>query len=64
LDKGYDYDEVYNTIQEFGFTAHARHRGEETTPSNVYLASTHAAGLWLNHWDKKLENYRASLYFA
>src|SRR5258708_17494989 len=29
LDKGYDYDEVYAILQEFGFTAHVRPRGEE-----------------------------------
>ena len=29
LDKGYDYDEVRQTLHEFGFTAHIRSRGEE-----------------------------------
>jgi Transposase DDE domain len=29
LDKGYDDDEVYAILQEFGFTAHVRPRGEE-----------------------------------
>jgi len=29
LDKGYDYDEVRDILQEFGFTAHIRTRGEE-----------------------------------
>ncbi len=29
LDKGYDDDEVYAILQEFGFTAHVRQRGEE-----------------------------------
>ena len=29
LDNGYDYDEVYAILQEFGFTAHVRPRGEE-----------------------------------
>jgi transposase len=29
LDKGYDYDEVRAIVQEFGFTAHLRTRGEE-----------------------------------
>ena len=27
LDKGYDFDEVRRTIEEFGFTAHIRSRG-------------------------------------
>lgn len=29
LDAGYDYDEVRDTVREFGFTAHIRPRGEE-----------------------------------
>lgn len=29
LDAGYDYDEVYAILKEFGFTAHVRPRGEE-----------------------------------
>jgi len=29
LDKGYDYDEVRELLDEFGFTAHIRSRGEE-----------------------------------
>jgi putative transposase len=29
MDKGYDDDEVRDTLQEFGFTAHIRARGEE-----------------------------------
>ena len=27
LDKGYDFDEVRRTLEEFGFTAHIRSRG-------------------------------------
>ena len=29
LDKGYDYDEVRTLLDEFGFTAHIKARGEE-----------------------------------
>jgi putative transposase len=29
LDKGYDYNEVRDLLEEFGFTAHIRARGEE-----------------------------------
>lgn len=29
LDKGYDFDEVREIVQKFGFTAHIRARGEE-----------------------------------
>ena len=31
LDKGYDYDEVRAILDEFGFTAHIKARGEEAT---------------------------------
>ena len=29
LDKGYDFNEVRDTLEEFSFTAHIRSRGEE-----------------------------------
>lgn len=77
LDKGYDYDEVRQTLQEFGFTAHIRARGEEA------LALKREAGFkarrwvverthsWMNRfrrilirWDKSAENYIAFLHFA
>jgi putative transposase len=29
LDKGYDYDDTRGLVEEFGFTAHVRARGEE-----------------------------------
>lgn len=29
MDKGYDYDEVRDIVEEFGFIAHIRARGEE-----------------------------------
>ena len=29
LDKGYDYDEVYGLLHDFGYTPHVRPRGEE-----------------------------------
>ena len=29
LDKGYDFDEVRRTLEEFGFTAHIRSRGDQ-----------------------------------
>ena len=29
LDKGYDYDAVRETLEEWGYTAHIRRRGEE-----------------------------------
>lgn len=37
LDKGYDYDEVRELVEAFGYTAHIRSRGEE----KIDLARTH-----------------------
>ena len=77
LDKGYDYAEVRDTLQEFGFTAHIRARGEEAQMLKRHAGAkarrwvverTHS---WMNRfrrvlirWDKKGENYLAFLHFA
>ena len=44
LDKGYDFDEVRRTLEEFGFTAHIRSRGEEAK------AIKRAAGFKARRW--------------
>jgi len=77
LDKGYDYDEVRDTLEEFGFTAHIRSRGEEAQA--IKKESGFKARRWvvertrgwlnrfrriLVHWDKYPENYIAFLHFA
>ncbi len=77
LDKGYDYAAVREIVQEFGFTAHIRARGEEAQALNRQagfkarrwvVERTHS---WMNRfrrvlirWDKKVENYLAFLHFA
>ena len=77
LDKGSDYAEVRDTLQEFGFTAHIRARGEEAPMLKRHAGAkarrwvverTHR---WMNRfrrvlfrWDKKGENYLAFLHFA
>jgi transposase len=77
LDKAYDYNEVRAIVQEFGFTAHIRTRGEEAralTQEAGYRARrwvverTHS---WMNRfrrvlirWDKKVQNYLAFLHLA
>jgi len=77
LDKGYDYDEVRDLLDEFGCTAHIRARGEEAQ------ALKHEAGFkawrwvverthsWMKRfrrvlirWDKKACNYVAFLHLA
>jgi putative transposase len=77
MDKGYDYQEVCDTLQEFGFTAHIRSRGEEAKALKKeagerarrwVVERTHS---WMNRfrriltrWEKKTENYAALLHFA
>ena len=46
LDKGYDFDEVRRTLEEFGFTAHIRSRGEEAQAIKKRLATKPGAGWW------------------
>jgi len=77
LDKGYDYQEVRDTLQEFGFTAHICSRGEEAKDLKAeagrrarrwVVERTHS---WMNRfrrilirWEKKAQNYIAFLHFA
>lgn len=77
LDKGDDYAAVRDTLQEFGFTAHIRARGEEARAlkrqagvraRRWVVERTHS---WRNRfrrvllrWDKKGENSLAFLHFA
>lgn len=77
LDKGYDYEEVRQVLQEFGFTGHIKARGEEAKEikrragfkaRRWVVERTHS---WLNRfrgilirWDKKPENYIALLHLA
>jgi putative transposase len=77
LDKGYDYDEARELVDEFGYTAHIRARGEEAQ------AIKHEAGFkarrwvvertrsWMNRfrriltrWEKKAANYLGLLHFV
>jgi transposase len=77
LDKGYDYDAVRQTLEEFGFTAHILARGEEAQAikreagfkaRRWVVERTHS---WMNRfrhilirWDKSPDNYIAFLHFA
>lgn len=77
MDKGYDYDEVRGIVEEFGFTAHIKARGEEAKAikrraglkaRRWVVERTHS---WMNRfrgvlirWCKKPENYIAMLHFA
>jgi transposase len=77
LDKGYDYDEVREVVEWFGFTAHIRGRGEEAQARKREARFkarrwvVERAHSWLNRfrgilirWEKKAENYLAMLHLA
>lgn len=77
LDKGYDFDEVRDIVQEFGFTAHIRARGEEAQAIKKeagfkarrwVVERTHS---WMNRfrrilvrWEKLAETFLAMLHLA
>jgi len=77
LDKGYDYDEVRDLAEEFGYTAHIRARGEEAQAikreagfkaRRWVVERTHS---WMNRfrriltrWEKKPENYLGLLHLV
>jgi putative transposase len=77
LDKGYDYPEIDELMEEFRFTAHIARRGEAKQEvkrsvrkkARRYVAER--AHSWMNRfrailirWNKKVENYLALLHFA
>ncbi len=77
LDKGYDYDEVREILQEFGFTAHIKARGAEAQELKAEAGKqarrwvVERSHSWMNRfrrilvrWDKKPENYLAFLHFV
>ncbi len=77
LDKGYDYDEVREILEEFGFTAHIKARGDEANELKQEAGKrarrwvVERSHSWMNRfrrilvrWDKKPENYLAFLHFA
>jgi transposase len=77
LDKGYDYDEVRDLAEEFGYTAHIRARGEEAQAikreagfkaRRWVVERTHS---WMNRfrriltrWEKKAANYLGLLHLV
>lgn len=77
LDKGYDFDEVRQLAEEFGFTAHIRLRGEEAQEIKKtarkkarrwVVERTHS---WMNRfrgllirWTKRVDTYIALIHLA
>jgi putative transposase len=77
LDKGYDYVDIRELIDNWGYTAHIKSRGQEESERKEIpgyrarrwvVERTHS---WFNRfrrllirWEKKAENYLAFLHFA
>jgi transposase len=77
MDKGYDYSEVRELVEEFGYTAHIKARGEEAQQikrnarfkaRRWVVERTHS---WMNRfrrilirWEKKAENYLGLLHLV
>jgi putative transposase len=77
MDKGYDYDEIRELAQEFGYTTHLRERGEDTQATKREVGKkarrwvverTHS---WMNlyrailiRWEKKPVNYLGLLHLT
>jgi transposase len=77
LDKGYDYVDIRELIDNWGYTAHIKSRGQEESERKEIpgyrarrwvVERTHS---WFNRfrrllirWEKKAENYVAFLHFA
>ena len=76
-DKGYDYPDVRELIDDWGYTAHIKARGQEIAEGQRIpgyqcrrwvVERTHS---WFNRfrrllirWEKKAENYLAFVHFA
>jgi putative transposase len=77
LDKGYDYAEVDELMEEFKFTEHISRRGEDkekikrSARKKARRWVSERAHSWMNRfrailirWNKKAQNYIAMLHFA
>lgn len=76
-DKGYDYPSVRALVDDWGYTAHIKARGQEVAEKKAIpgyrcrrwvVERTHS---WFNRfrrllirWEKKAENYLAFVHFA
>jgi putative transposase len=77
MDKGYDFPDVRELVEDYGYTAHIRKRGEENIrikeiqgyrARRWVVERTHS---WINRfrrmlirWEKKIENYIAMIHLA
>jgi putative transposase len=77
MDKGYDYEPVRELLEQWGYTAHIRTRGEEKQQKQTvpgYRARrwvVERSHSWINRfrallirWEKQVDNYLALLHLA
>lgn len=79
LDKGYDFPEVYELLEEYGYTIHIRLKGKQRRSSNKKRIPKYRARRWvvestrswmnrfrrlLIRWEKRIENYIGMLHLA
>ena len=77
MDKGYDYREVRELLQDWGYTIHIPSRGDEAKRGKKVPSYRSRRWIvertqsWLNRfrrllirWEKKAENYLAMLHLA
>lgn len=74
MDKGYDFPDTRKLVEDFGYIAHIRNRGEEDIKIPGYKARrwvVERTYSWINRfrrllirWEKKVENSLAMLHFA
>ena len=76
MDKGYNFTDIRKLVEEYGYIAHIKSRGEENIRRDMpgfrarrwVVERTHS---WLNRfrrllirWEKIIENYLAMLHLA
>ncbi len=76
MDKGYDFPDIRELVEQYGYTAHIPKRGEKAKRKKLpryrarrwVVERTHS---WMNRfrrllvrWEKRLDNYTAMLHLA
>jgi putative transposase len=78
MDKGYAFPEVYELLEEYGYTIHIRLKGKERSSIKEGIPKYRArrwvverTHSWMNRfrrllvrWEKRIENYIGMLHFA
>jgi putative transposase len=78
MDKGYEFPEVYELLEEYGYTIHIRLKGKERSSIKEGIPKYRArrwvverTHSWMNRfrrllirWEKRIENYIGMLHFA